>query len=320
MAHPERLGGYRVLGRIGRGSTADILLADRAGVRVALKVLHPHLHDNVEVWRAFMDEARLNALLTHRGVVRVLDLLESDGDVFSVLELVDGPSLLGLMKLASDRAAPIPASMVAWVIEEVADALAYAHDARDPGTGTPLGIVHRDVAPANILADRRGAVKLTDFGIARSRPAKALGILSSDTTRGGVVKGRRAYVAPEQLLGEPLDARADLYSLGVVAWELLAGRRMYPETNTFDLVEHIVRVPAPAVLAARHDVPGGLAALVDALVTKSRDARPPSAAVVRDQVRALRGASTGSEEAARFVTSLGLPSLLNASAPAEQSV
>jgi serine/threonine-protein kinase len=312
MSSQPRLGDYTVLGRIGTGATAEILLAERAGVRVALKRLHPHLRDDADVFRAFMDEARLVSLLQHPGIVRVLDLLEDGDDVFTVLELVDGPSLLGAAKITRERGSLVPLEAVAHVIEAVADALAFVHAARDPRSGEALAVVHRDVAPANLLIDRSGAVKLTDFGIARSRAGKRLGILSADTTRGGVVKGRRGYVAPEQIMGEQLDARADLYSLGVVVWELLAGRRMHEDINALDLIDRILHAPAPALVLERSDTPEVLASVIDHLLKKAREDRPANAREVAERMRAWRADRTFVTSSREWVRGLGLPSLLEA--------
>jgi serine/threonine protein kinase len=303
----QRLGDYTVLGRIGMGATAEILLGERGGKRFALKHLHPHLVADADVCASFFDEARLASRLHHERIVAVVDLCEDAGEIFTVLELVDGPSLMAVQKL---HARPLPIDACAHVLASVADALAYVHAATDPATQTPLALVHRDVAPANILIARTGEVKLTDFGIARSRAAKQLGIVSADTTRGGVVKGRRAYVSPEQVKGEQLDSRSDLYSLGVIAWELLAGTRMHPDVNALDLIERIVHHAAAPIASLRSDTPLPIAEVVDALLQKDRARRPSSAGEVRAAVSTWRGDRALQPALQDVVTSLGLPSLV----------
>jgi serine/threonine-protein kinase len=315
MSVPVRLGEYAVLGRIGIGSTAEILLAERRGVRVALKRLHPHLRDDEEVWRAFVGEARLLCLMSHPNIVRVIDLLEDGSETFMVLELVDGPSLAGLQRRATERRIIISVETVLNVVRSVAAALDIVHNARDAETDSPLSMVHRDIAPANVLISRDGRVVLTDFGIVRSRQAKKLGILSSATTTTGMLKGRRAYASPEQVTGGVLDARSDLYSLGVVAWEMLAGRRMHAETNPLSLIEAIVHgTPAPST-SLRAELAQPIAELIDQLIAKQPEARPGSAAEVVARLDAELRARDLAAPTQHFIEALALPSLTAAPAP-----
>ncbi len=302
----ERLGPYNVLGRIGTGGSADLLLAlpVHAGPRVVLKKLHAHLADNEDYVRMFRAEARVMSLLRHQNVVRVVDdgaAVDDDGAIFFAMELVDGPNLAAVHRLLMARGDVCPPAVAVAVAARVAAGLDFVHRALDPTTGEPLSLVHRDVAPSNILVSRDGDVKLTDFGVVKL-PRRGEGFLSSASTAGGVLKGHLATMSPEQLRGGVVDARTDLYALGVVLWEALAGRRMF-EGTPLELVDRIVNEVPPALDGVDPD----LAALVASMLAKDPAARPESAAVVRDALGALRPANAG--EVANVIRSLKVPSL-----------
>lgn len=309
----ERIGPYDILGRIGRGGSADILLASRDGQRVVLKRLHDHLAEDEIFVRMFLDEARVMSLLPHENIVRVFDLREDQGTCFTAMELVDGPALSAVVKLAG----ALPVDVLCAIAARVADALAFVHAARDPQSGAAYDLVHRDVAAPNILLSRDGDVKLTDFGVVRSRTARTLGILSSETTKSGTLKGRLSTMSPEQLRGEAVDARADLFSLGVVLWESATGDRLWKPPmepqglslgNTpreeatatpFDVAHQILHASAPPLDNA-------IGSLVAQLLEKDRDKRPASAADVAAQ---LRVHAAPREAIARLVQSLNIPTL-----------
>src|SRR5262249_38685017 len=160
---------------------------------------------------------KLAAHLNHPNLVQLFDFGEAEGSYFIAMEYIDGPTLRLLLARARDLRSPISLALAARIISCAAEGLAHAHDFRDPATDEPLNLIHRDVSPDNILIGRSGAVKLVDFGIAKARG-------QSHHTQAGTVKGKVAYMAPEQLRGEPLDRRVDLYALGVVLYELCTGR------------------------------------------------------------------------------------------------
>jgi eukaryotic-like serine/threonine-protein kinase len=292
----ERIGPYDILGRIGRGGSADILLAVRDGKRVAIKRLHEHLAEDEIFVRMFLDEARVMSLLLHDNIVRVFDLGEDGSTCYTAMELVDGPALSAVVKLSG----ALPVDVLCAVGACVADALAFVHGARDPDSDVALDLVHRDVAAPNILVSRDGDVKLTDFGVVRSRTARTLGILSSETTKGGVLKGRKSTMSPEQVLGKAIDARADLFSLGVVLWECATGRKLW-NAGALDVVDQIVNTPAPPLEAALPIAP-----LVAQLLEKDRDKRPTTAS---DVAARLRAHAAPREAIAQLVQSLNVPSL-----------
>ncbi|HEX7127665.1 MAG TPA: serine/threonine-protein kinase [Thermodesulfobacteriota bacterium] len=265
----RRIGQYQVLRRLGVGGMAEVYAAERigpAGFRraVALKVLRPHLRHAEAVTGRFTREARLAASLRHPNLVPVVDLGIDDGVAFLAMELVDGPDLRHATSLGARLGRPLPPRLAVYVGIQVARGLAYAH---------ALGLVHRDVSPQNILLSRSGEVRLSDFGIA----AAASG---AEASASGALRGKLAYLAPEQVEGRAPDARADVFALGVVTWELLAGRRMFLGATDAETLARVracqVPIPPPGVDADA--VPPGIWAALGGALTADRAARTASAA------------------------------------------
>jgi serine/threonine protein kinase len=231
------IGPYELVRRIGRGGMAEVHLAIAHGAsgfqrKVAIKLLAPELAGDHELERALIHEATLGGRLHHRNLVAVLGLGVHDGNYYAVLEYVDGRDL------ASHLDGPLPEELALFVVHELALGLAHLHAARDE-RGLPLGLVHRDVGPANTLVSTTGDVKLGDFGIVK---ATAL----ADRTGAGTRKGRYAYMAPEQLAGEPVTAAADQFGLAVTLVELVTGERPFAgphEASPWTLLEAIRRGP-----------------------------------------------------------------------------
>ena len=220
------VGSYTILGRLGSGGMADVYLArrgDAGGVvqRVALKRLRPEHADNPNFARMFLDEARIAARLVHPNIVTLLDVGAHGNELYLAMELVDGAPLSGILGVLRHRGTPLGDAAAVEVGLQVADALVYAHAMTDDG-GRALGLVHRDVSPHNVLVDKTGHVRLTDFGIAR-----VLGDGAAARTRTGVMKGKLSYMAPEQVQTSTYDQRIDIYALGVVLFEMLANRLPY---------------------------------------------------------------------------------------------
>lgn len=219
VRNAQRVGPYRLERRIASGGMAEVYAARREGAngferRLALKTILPQLASDPEFVVMFTDEARLAARLEHPGIAQVFDFGEADGTLYLAMELVDGASVNRLLRASASarEPTPIPLSVILHVGIEVARALAYAHHARGP-RGEPLGVVHRDVSPANILVGRRGEVKLVDFGIARCAGA-------AHRTDEGMVRGKLGYMSPEQVLGKPIDGKSDVFTLAAVLAEL----------------------------------------------------------------------------------------------------
>jgi len=224
------IGPYQLVRPLGRGGMAEVHLAISHGAsgferRVAIKLLAPELAGEYELERALIHEAVLGGRLHHRNLVSVLGLGVADGAYYVVLEYLDAGDL------AARLDGPLEPALALHVVDEVALGLAHLHAARD-ARGLPLGIVHRDIGPANVLLSTTGDVKLADFGVAK---ATAL----ADRTAAGTRKGRYSYMAPEQLAGEPVTAASDQFGLGVLLVELATGRRPFAGETPWALLDAI---------------------------------------------------------------------------------
>ncbi len=219
--------GYHVLGRIANGGMAEVVLAERVGPagikkQFAIKRILPALRADVEFVRMLENEARIAITLDHPNVVGVFEFGEADGELFLAMEYVRGFSLAAILNACNRKRVAFPIALAIDVGHALASALAYAHEHEDED-GVPLGIVHRDVTPGNVLVSTGGHVKLADFGIARA-------CAFAKTTPGTYVRGKVPYMSPEQAKGNDLDARSDLYSLGIVIYEMITVRRLFPAT------------------------------------------------------------------------------------------
>ncbi|MDE2397564.1 MAG: serine/threonine protein kinase [Burkholderiales bacterium] len=264
--------GYRLEGLIGSGSHGEVYCAidPRTGGRVALKLLHAVTEGGAAAedrYRSFEAEAASARRLVHPDIVRVHAAGESDGKPWIAMELLPGCDLVRYTRPAR----LLPEAVVLRLAARVADALAHAHE---------LGVIHRDVKPANVMVDwASDRVTLTDFGIAR--------LADGERTRTGVVLGTPAYMAPEQLAGAPADASGDLYALGVMLFQLLAGRLPHEGDTMGALLHRIATEPAPDLATLRPGLDTDIAALVAALLAKSAARRPPGAAAVAARLREL---------------------------------
>lgn len=235
-ALPRSFGRYVLFDHIGRGGMADIFLArlrtQLGGARnVVVKQILPALSDDPGFAAMLIEEAKLAAQLGHANVVQVFDLGREDGRLFIAMEYVEGFDLRQMLGQLTRARIPLPAEFALLVIREVLRGLDYAHRARG-ADGRPLGIVHRDVSPSNVLISFEGEVKLCDFGIARALGrGGAAGGPDETRVRRSRIAGKSAYMAPEQARGDALDARADIFAAGILLWELCAGRRLYKGTD-----------------------------------------------------------------------------------------
>ncbi|MEM1417660.1 MAG: serine/threonine-protein kinase, partial [Myxococcota bacterium] len=224
MSELGRVGPYELLAPLGRGGMAETFVARRRGLagfeqRVCVKRVLRELAADPGFVELFVDEARLAGRLAHSNVVRALDFGEDARTYYIVLELVEGCDLRGVL---AEAGGTLPEAEAWWITREVARALDYAHALEVDGA--PVEIIHRDISPANVLVSEAGEVKLSDFGIAKATT-------HYHVTRTGVVKGKLPYMSPEQARGEALDARSDLFSLGVVLHEMLEGWRPFDGAN-----------------------------------------------------------------------------------------
>ncbi len=223
-ASPTTVAGrYVIAARIGSGGMARVHLGRLIGTDgfsrvVAMKRLHPHLAEDEVFVRSFMDEARLASRIRHQNVVQTIDVVREGNEVLLVMEYVPGESLATLLALARERGERTPPKIAAAILCDALMGLHAAHEATDEA-GRPLEIVHRDMSPENVLVGTDGVARVLDFGVAKASGRRQI-------TEGGNIKGKLAYMAPEQVLRQPLTRRVDIFAAGVVAWEALVGRRL----------------------------------------------------------------------------------------------
>jgi serine/threonine-protein kinase len=206
---------------------------------IAIKRVLPQLAQDPTYRSMFLDEARLGMLLRHPNIVRVYDAREVGGTYIMIMELVEGTSLKAILERAHARNAGMPPATALFIARELASALAYAHAAREP-TGKHLGIIHRDVSPHNLLLGKDGAVKLADFGLADAS-------VHSTQLGGGMLGGKLGYLAPELIEQQPSTAQIDVFAVGIVLWEMLAGRRLFSGATDTDTVRAVARCEVPPV-------------------------------------------------------------------------
>ena len=301
------LGKYRLIKLIAAGGMAEVYLARQAGAagfekQVCLKRILPHLARDKQFVDMFLNEARLAAQLDHPNIVSIFDLGESNGNYFIAMEFIDGPSLRSVAKRAAELNELLPVAEVLKVIAQAAGGLQYAHDLAD-ARGQPLGLVHRDISPDNILVHRNGTVKVVDFGI-----AKAAG--GAGATRTGTLKGKVAYMPPEQLRGETLDRRVDVFALGVVLFELLAGHRPWDAPSEVALIGRIMTEDAQPLSELRDDATPELVHIVQRALAKDREQRYQTCNEFQadlEQLIVMLGQSITSSRIADFVRAYSPP-------------
>jgi len=256
----ERFGKYLVLEKIAQGGMAEVYKVKTVGIAgfekiQALKRILPHSAREGRFIRSFIDEARIAVELTHRNIVQVFDFGKADGELFMAMELIEGRDLRTAMAQADARDVGCPIPVAAYIVAETAAGLDYAHRKTD-GYGGALGIVHCDVSPSNVMLSSDGYVKILDFGIARATFSSAL-----ERRR---LRGKPRYMAPEQTLGEPPTAAADVFALGIIAWELFTGRQLFRGADLKAVLEAVRRTLPPRIDTINPDVPREI---VDAVAT-----------------------------------------------------
>ena len=237
-------GNYLLQRRIARGGMAEVFLAVQQGPegfqrKVAVKRILPHLADIPQFQEMFLDEARLAAQLSHPNIAHIYEFGSFRENFYIAMEYIDGVDLGSV--ILQGLSSPLPLEHTARIVAEVCAALNYAHQLVDSDDGTPLGIVHRDISPQNIMVSFDGAVKVLDFGIAKA--ARHV-----ERTQPGVVRGKFSYMSPEQVVGEQLDGRSDLFCAGIVLHELCAAAPLFPRTDAVAAMQKIrqEKIPPPA--------------------------------------------------------------------------
>ena len=307
--YSSRVQRYEILGDIASGGMGVVCVARLRGERgfsklVAVKRIHPHLGASAQFQELLAREARLASLVRHPAVVQVHELTSQDGELMLVMDYVEGTSLRRLLDGLEERQTALPREVSVRIGIEVARALEAMHQARDEA-GLLLGIAHRDVSPQNILVSFRGEVKLMDFGIATS--------LEVDHGTTSTIRGKPAYLAPEQLRGERADERADLWALGVILWEMLAGQRLFRGSNDFETVQRVQDGPLLRLDELdEQQFSSALADAVAAALTRPKDVRVASAGE-------LAGLLESACPAARSISAAELASWARRAAPQEEA-
>jgi serine/threonine-protein kinase len=274
MAEARAQNTYRVTERLESGGMAEVFRGESTSLagfkrQVAIKRVLPHLASNEKFIRMFLDEARLSARLTHANIVQVFDIGHVENTYFIVMEYIDGVTLKAIVEYLRTRKQPFPIPLACHITMKVCEGLEYAHGATD-SDGKLLGIVHRDISPPNVLISRKGEVKIVDFGLAKAAH-------SVEKTEPGVVKGKFSYLAPETASGEEAGPQADIYAVGIMLWEMLAGRKLFQGETDYQTVKLVQAGVVPSIRSINAAVPEELERILRKALARSRAERYQSA-------------------------------------------
>jgi serine/threonine protein kinase len=307
-ALPDEFGRFRVIRTLAFGGMAQIILAEepRAQRLVVIKRILPHYASNPDFVQYFIHEGRLGQRLRHKNLVETLEAGQVGDACYIALEYLRGQPCIELLRQAARARVELPLGAAIRIVADAARGLHHAHIAVD-NAGKPLGVVHRDVTPHNLFLTVDGTTKVLDFGI-----AKAASQLHQ--TRTGTIKGKFAYLAPEQIRGEGIDRRVDVFALGIVLHELLTGRPLFRGGNDAETLNRVLTLEIPAPEHVRRGVPPGLGAVALRALQRDRDRRLPSAEALADSIEAV-AAAEGIDASPKAVADL-----LAELCPAEEAV
>jgi eukaryotic-like serine/threonine-protein kinase len=279
----ERIGPYLIRQKVAQGGMAELFLADYVredGFRrkVAIKRILPHLAGNSEFIKMFTREARLAALLQHPNVVQIFDYGKIENAYFIAMEYIDGKNLREILTALGKG---LPIEHTVFIISKICKGLDYSHKRRDDASGQPLEIIHRDISPQNMLISYEGEVKISDFGISKA-------ISEPSLTMAGVIKGKLAYLSPEQSLGEPVDQRTDIYALGLVLYETISGKKVYAFDTDVEAIRAIPTLEIEPLMLAREGIPAELNDIVMKCLAKKKEERYQSASALYDDLAKFR--------------------------------
>jgi len=271
----EYAGQFRILRKVARGGMATVYEAEQIGPagftkQIALKIIHDRYAAQPEWLQLFIDEAKLSADLVHGNIVQIYQLGQLDGEYFIAMEFIKGVTLRALIDRHRQLAKPMSPALAAYIASRVCRALDFAHNYVDR-FGRRLDIVHRDVSPGNVLMTWDGHVKLGDFGIAKARS------MADPAAQRPLMMGKKHYMSPEQILGGHVDARSDIFAMGIVLFELLALEPLFTETETEAAIDEVVVAPVPDVARKIPSVDPSLAALLRVALSKGPADRPSAA-------------------------------------------
>lgn len=277
----KKFGKYFLLDLVAQGGMAEIYRArastpDGGARLVAIKRVLASYSQNPEFVSMFKSEIKTTSGFTHQNIVQIYDFGEYNQQIYLAMELVDGKNLRQVMSRATEQKRAFPIEICVYLMEQSAAALSYAHTYKDKITGKSLNIIHRDISPQNILVSFEGAVKVIDFGIAKA-------VTNSEFTKAGVIKGKPSYLSPEQIVGDELDGRSDIFALGIVFWEILTGRKLFSAENDLAIIKMIENCSAYVVPPSRYNptVTEELDAIVLKCLHRDRETRYPHAEELR---------------------------------------
>ena len=271
---------YRITERIAAGGMAEVfrgVAESLQGFRknIAIKRVLPALTQNKKFVAMFLDEERLSLSLQHANIVQVFDIGHTDDTYFIVMEYVDGVDLKALLDWRRRMGKRLPMAVALNIATEITKGLSYAHEMLNPETGRPLGIVHRDVSPPNVLISKQGEVKVVDFGLAKATS-------QIETTDPGVVKGKMSYLSPEAARGEEVDSRADIFAVGILLYEMLTGKRLFYGETDYQTVELVRNAKIPPIKAQNPDVEQELEDIVRKTLARNKEDRFQTANDLQD--------------------------------------
>ncbi len=290
----ERLDRFELVAELASGGMATVYLARLSAVAgfqrlYAIKRLHPHLQREEEFVSMFLDEARLAARIHHPHVVSILEVGESSRGYYLVMDYIEGDTLARLLARAAQAQQRLPVDVVVRIVLDILSGLHAAHELKDDDD-KPLEVVHRDVSPQNIMVGIDGVTRITDFGVARAAARLAV-------TRSGQLKGKLAYMAPEQARGFDVDRRADVFAVGIMLWESLAMKRLFKGDGEAETLSRVLNAPIPTLRSVSPTLPAALDAVVMKALEREPDRRFSSALEFADAL----------EKAARSLRLVGAP-------------
>jgi serine/threonine protein kinase len=314
----ERFGQYYLEKRLAMGGMAEIFRAQRVGAAgfvkdVVIKRIHPEFSEDTEFVRMFINEAKLVAMLRHPNIVQVLDFDQFDGIYYLAMELIEGINLKQLRLAAQKKQRPLPVQLALYIAIQALKGLSHAHNFSHHGQ--PLNIVHRDISPHNILVSFDGEVKVTDFGIARVQQQASM-------TAHGVLKGKASYMAPEQTHSSRVDHRADIFAMGVVAYELLCGDRLFAASNDVQLFEQVRNQPISPPHTRNPDISPEASEIIMWALHRDPRARIPDAQTFERRLQDCLSLRNPQEQLSLYVRALvqESPSSLHSAKPKKQPI
>ena len=289
MSEPQQR--YRVIEKLESGGMAEVFRAESEGLQgfkkqVAIKRVLPHLSEKKKFISMFLDEARLSAHLTHSNCVQVFDIGVGDNAYFIVMEFVDGANLKSIVESLRKQGKDFPVAYAAFIALEICKGLSYAHELRDP-SGQDLHIVHRDMSPPNVLITKYGEIKIVDFGLAKANS-------QLERSEPGIIKGKFSYLSPEAAMGQDVDARTDIFAVGIILWELLTAQRLFMGDTDFQTVKKVQQAQIPSASAINPSVPADLERILAKSLTRDPEAR-------------YRTARELGQDLSKFMFKLGVP-------------